>query len=465
MQLTIQSGADAGKTVEVQGNEFTIGREAGADLVLADGKASRRHAALRVLPDGRATLYDLGSSNGTFVNGQRVQSVLLTGGEQIQIGDTVMVPSPGVGGTHGSTSPGQQVPAAAAAAAAPPQAAPPQPPQAPQQPPPPQAPPTPPTQQFPPAGPPQTAQPPGGFTPPTPTPIQRPSRTQSAIQRIMLQRAVNRATIIGIIAIVLVVAVGILLAAGVFSGGGEGTVNNAEIVAKTKPSTYFIVNNKGDAASRGTGWVWDAAKGIIVTNAHVVAGGKSYSVASGDDLRIQVNGTDIAASPGGKPARLLGEADCEDIGVLQVSDTNGLVTLPRGSQKNLQIGDHVVAVGYPATLNTTTSDTFSTPGFTRAQLTATSGDVSTVETTFGAIPGEGPGDPTVGPYQNVILTDTVINKGNSGGPLVNEKSQLVGMNSAGRTDVQGQNYAISVDRIEQMVPQIIAGRDVCASGG
>jgi S1-C subfamily serine protease len=280
----------------------------------------------------------------------------------------------------------------------------------------------------------------------------------------MLQRAVNRATIIGVIAIVLVVVVGVLLAAGVFSGGGGGTVSNAEIVAKTKPSTYFIVNNKGDAASRGTGWVWDAAKGIIVTNAHVVAGGKSFSVASGDDLRIQVNGTDIAASPGGKSAKLLGEADCEDIGVLQVSDANGLVTLPRGSQKNLQIGDHVVAVGYPATLNTTTSDTFSTPGFTRAQLTATSGDVSTVETTFGAIPGEGPGDPTVGPYQNVILTDTVINKGNSGGPLVNEKSQLVGMNSAGRTDVQGQNYAISVDRISQVVPQIISGRDVCGTG-
>src|ERR1700712_504018 len=222
MQLTIRSGPDAGKTVDVQGNEFVIGREAGADLVLADGKASRRHAALKVLPDGRATLYDLGSSNGTFVNGQRVQSVVLTGGEQIQIGDTVLVPSGGqpthaAGGAGGATSVGQAVPAAAVAASAPP------PPQAPQ-PPPPQSQYTPPTQPLTPRA-------------PSPAPIQRPSRTQSAIQRVMLQRAVNRATIIGVVAIVLIVVVGALAALGVFSGSSSSAPSNRAIVSKTKPST------------------------------------------------------------------------------------------------------------------------------------------------------------------------------------------------------------------------------------
>src|SRR3954454_22898431 len=292
MELRITSGADAGKAVQVQGNEFTIGREAGADLVLADGKASRRHAALRVLPDGRATLYDLGSSNGTFVNGQRVQSVLLNGGEQIQIGDTVLVPG-GAGGAAagapagqqagalGATSPGQAVPAAAAAAATPLHAAPQLPvqpgaPPAPatplQAPPPlrrpPPAPQPPPTQPRTPGAPPP--QPAVGFQAPSPTPIQRPSRTQSAIQRVMLQRAVNRATIIGIVAIVLVIAVGALAALGLFSGSSKTGLTNAQIVDKARPSTYFVVTNKGDAAGRGTGWVWDAAQGIIVTNAHVV---------------------------------------------------------------------------------------------------------------------------------------------------------------------------------------------------
>src|SRR4051795_4824620 len=156
MQLKISSGGNAGQTVEVTGDEFTIGREASADLVLNDGKASRRHAALKLLPDGRATLYDLGSSNGTYVNGQRIQSTVLNGNEQVQIGDTVMVPTaapaaaPAPVGAQGATT-ARPVPPAA---------------------------PAPPTQQ----------QPAAAFQPPTPAPVQRPSRTQSAIQRVMLQR-------------------------------------------------------------------------------------------------------------------------------------------------------------------------------------------------------------------------------------------------------------------------------------
>jgi S1-C subfamily serine protease len=441
MQLTIQAGADAGKSVQVEGTEFTIGREAGVDLMLADGKASRRHAALRVLPDGRATLYDLGSSNGTFVNGRRIQSVLLQGGEQIQIGDTVMVAD----GAQRPTSPGQGVPAAAAVAQQPP--TPPQP--------------TPPTQPITPAAPPPPAQQPvGGFTPPTPTPVvQRPSRTQSAIQRIMLQRAVNRATIIGIVAIVLVVILGGLAAFGVFSGGSTG-LSNAQIVDKVRPSTYFVVNDQGGGhVSRGSGWVWDAGKGIVVTNAHVLAGSQQSTVANGDDLKVEQSGNGYVAGPNGKSAKVLGAANCEDIGVLQVSDTSGLENLPRGTQKDLKVGDHVVAVGYPGTHNLATSASGFPPGFVRAQLTATSGDVSTVSTTFNAVP-EGPD--LFGPYQNVVLTDTVINQGNSGGPLVNEKGELVGMNSATASgDVTGQNYAVGVDRINEVVPKILSGQNVC----
>ena len=438
MQLKINSGPNAGQTIEVTGDEFTIGREQGADLVLTgDGKVSRRHAALKPLPDGRATLYDLGSSNGTYVNGQRIQSTVLNGNEQVQIGDTLLVPvapvpsGAAVGGAEGATT-ARPIPSAPVAPPAPP------------------GPPAPPTQQQ-----------PAAFQPPAAAPVARPSRTQSAIQRVMLQRAVNRATIVGIVAIVLAVAVGALAALGVFSGGGSSAPSNADIIAKAEKSTFFVVNNKGTAVGRGTGWVWDAGQGLIVTNAHVVAGGQSYSVGSGEHLTIDTSGGNIAVKPSGKPAKLVGEADCEDIGVLKVADTSGLTDLPRGTQAGLRIGDRVIAAGYPATRNLMTSDTFSTPGFTSGDLTGSSGDVSQVKTTFQAIPGAGPGDPTVGPYNNVILTTTVINQGNSGGPLLNEKGQLVGMNSAARTDVVGQNYAVGVDRINEMVPKIMSGQNIC----
>jgi S1-C subfamily serine protease len=455
MQLKIISGANAGQTAEVSGAEFTIGREAGVDLVINDGKASRRHAALKPLPDGRATLYDLGSSNGTYVNGQRIQSTVLNGGEQVQIGDTIMTPvvqQPAAAGAHGATSVG---------------AVPPPTPAPPSQPPAPQQGYTPPTQPLQPVG---QQQPPGGFQPPSQQPIQRPSRTQSAIQRIMLQRAVTRATWVGIAAIVIAVGVGIAALLGVFSGDpAKVSLSNAQIVDKVKPSTFFIVTDKdfvnGGGGGRGTGWVWDANEGLIVTNAHVVAGGTRWSVGSGDHLKIEATEDGLNATPNGKDAELVGQANCEDIGVLKVSDPAGLKTLPRvKSQKDVKLGDHVVAVGYPSTLNTTTDMNFDKPGVTSGDLTANSGDVSQVQTTFGAIPGESPGDPTVGPYENVILTDTVINQGNSGGPLVDEEGRLVGMNSAVRTDVQGQNYAVGIDRINEIVPKLLAGEDVCGDG-
>src|SRR5829696_6993415 len=124
MQLRISSGPNAGQTVEVGDGDFTIGREAGNSLVLNDTNVSRKHASLKKLPDGRATLYDLGSSNGTLVNGQRIQSTVLSGNEQVQIGDTVFTPviataaAPAAAG--GATSVGTAPPPAATPAPPPP---------------------------------------------------------------------------------------------------------------------------------------------------------------------------------------------------------------------------------------------------------------------------------------------------------------------------------------------------------
>jgi FHA domain-containing protein len=88
--LVIQQGAGAGSELPVDG-EVILGREhPTADLVIADPGVSRRHA--RVLPrDGGVIVEDLGSSNGTFVNGNRISGpVELDTGDQLQLGDTLV---------------------------------------------------------------------------------------------------------------------------------------------------------------------------------------------------------------------------------------------------------------------------------------------------------------------------------------------------------------------------------------
>src|SRR3954451_12127590 len=139
MWLEFRSGADTGKRVQVQGQRFTVGREGAVNLVVNDPKVSRSHAYFQDLGNGSYALYDQGSSNGTFVNGQRINQtgVSLTGNEQIQFGDTVVQASP-----NGAAAYAPQQPVAATPAT------------------------------------------------PTPMPGAPPARTQSAIQRIILQRSV-----------------------------------------------------------------------------------------------------------------------------------------------------------------------------------------------------------------------------------------------------------------------------------
>jgi serine protease Do len=217
-----------------------------------------------------------------------------------------------------------------------------------------------------------------------------------------------------------------------------------------------VADDGNGIASRGSGWVWDASRGLIVTNAHVTVEGQLYTVGMGETMALQNNAQgQIIAGPHARTAKLLGQALCEDIAVLKVSNTAGLKTLRRlPSQAQLKIGEAVVAVGYPGTVSLLQNPQFG------ANLTGDTGVVSQPRTTFPAIPGEA-GRPTTGPYHNVVLTDTPINPGNSGGPLVDYQSQLVGMDTATREGVQQQNYAIGVDRINQVVPRLLAGQNVC----
>ena len=91
MRLTIRSGSAAGMTVDVTGERFLIGRGGECDLVLNDDKVSRRHTVLRPLDGDGLLVTDLGSRNGTYVNGQRIAGDFpLSPHDQVRIGDTVL---------------------------------------------------------------------------------------------------------------------------------------------------------------------------------------------------------------------------------------------------------------------------------------------------------------------------------------------------------------------------------------
>lgn len=143
--LQVVAGNAAGSNIALD-NELVVGRSTpGLGSLGGDSEISRVHARIYHDPSGQLLVEDLGSTNGTFVNGNRIAAATpLRPGDQVRVGQTTM--SVTGGATEGATTVGQVVPPPAAAAPPPPAAV--------------AA--TPPTQQFQPAQPPQ-GPPPGGF--------------------------------------------------------------------------------------------------------------------------------------------------------------------------------------------------------------------------------------------------------------------------------------------------------------
>src|SRR3954454_14595093 len=94
MWVTIGSGDGQGLSVKVEGERFLVGTGTECQLMVGDPKAAPLHAYFEVGEGGRVALRDLGSETGTYVDGERVEgSRIIEGGEEIRIGDTVLVPS------------------------------------------------------------------------------------------------------------------------------------------------------------------------------------------------------------------------------------------------------------------------------------------------------------------------------------------------------------------------------------
>jgi S1-C subfamily serine protease len=262
-----------------------------------------------------------------------------------------------------------------------------------------------------------------------PDPSSRSLTRRESMQRLVAES--HRAMLLAVAAIAIAAIAIVLAAAGVFESGGESDqLSPSEIVDLARPSTAIVVALGGGArAGNGTGWVLDAEEGLVVTNAHVVDAGETFQVGTQDHL---------------SDAEVVGVAPCDDLAVLKAEETEGLQALALGSQDSISQGDQVVAVGYPA--NASPDD----------ELQATEGIVSVVQQTFDV-----PNDPFVQLYPNVIQTDAPINPGNSGGPLIDTSGNLVGVNTlifrGRRGEIEGQGYAIGVDRVAEVVDDLSDG--------
>lgn len=190
----------------------------------------------------------------------------------------------------------------------------------------------------------------------------------------------------------------------------KNTVVSIQVEGSRRNNPFF-----GDMAPRsgqGSGFVVDA-EGFIITNHHVVEGAQTIVVGfeNGDSF----------------PATLVGTDPSIDIALLKIKPEKRLPAVALGTSETLKVGQWVVAIGNPYGLN----------------YSVTAGIISAKGRNIGA-----------GPYDNFIQTDASINPGNSGGPLFDMQGRVVGVNTAIIRDGQGIGFAVPVDMVKQVLPQL-----------
>ena len=179
----------------------------------------------------------------------------------------------------------------------------------------------------------------------------------------------------------------------------------------------------------GSGFIWDE-HGYIVTNYHVIA--------SAEGARVTLADRSTWA------AQYVGSEPDKDIAVLKIDAPKGLLPpIPVGTSTDLQVGQKVFAIGNPF-------------GFDQ---TLTTGVISGL--------GREITSATRRPIQGVIQTDAAINPGNSGGPLLDSAGRIIGINTAIVSPsgaYAGLGFAVPVDVVNRIVPQIISGEKIKKPG-
>jgi S1-C subfamily serine protease len=226
----------------------------------------------------------------------------------------------------------------------------------------------------------------------------------------------------------------------VVEGLGKKGFDPASIYQKLSPGVVTITSifdggqsvgalGGGGSAGQGSGFVIDG-DGHVATNAHVVTNGTGDKIVKAKEVYVQfADGNQV-------PAKIVGYDPNADVGLVKV-DPEGLslVPLSLGHTGTVRVGDPVAAIGSPF----------------GEENSLSVGVVSAKDRTIEAL--------TDFSISDAIQTDAAINRGNSGGPLLDSHGRVIGINSQIRSSGGGSvgvGFAVSVDTIRRSIDQIRA---------
>jgi S1-C subfamily serine protease len=188
----------------------------------------------------------------------------------------------------------------------------------------------------------------------------------------------------------------------------------------TKATEYDFFMDPVPVEGAGSGFVIDS-RGYILTNFHVVEGAQSIEVVLGDQSRY--------------PAKFIGADQRNDVALVKIEPKGkNLVALHLGDSGALQVGQKVLAIGNPFGFQST---------LTTGVVSALGRTVQTSQTTF---------------IDEAIQTDAAINRGNSGGPLINSHGEVIGINSAIYTPsgtTAGIGFAIPINTAKNIATDLM----------
>jgi S1-C subfamily serine protease len=203
----------------------------------------------------------------------------------------------------------------------------------------------------------------------------------------------------------------------------EGSVDIQTILEDVADSVVTIetsVAAQGDVFDGAGSGVVLSADGLVMTNAHVIAGSNSITVRTFDGAEHS--------------ATLVGSEPSNDLAVIQVEGVDDLAPAELGVSESLLVGEPVIAIGNALNLG--------------GQPSVTTGIVSAVNRSI-----DGPD----GRLSDLIQTDAAINPGNSGGPLVDSTGAVIGINTAIIQNSQNIGFAIAIDSAKPIIGNIQEG--------